>query len=231
MYRPVSRCCSGRTTGMCDNRKRPVGAAAHIGPPPAPPYILRDAPSHTDKTDWFLPAAGTDSPQCIHNRFPVLPGRCGHRPLRTHTDCQHGCRAGACPRRRYAFAPVRWGTTPYSARRHTQVPPYIPGRTAHVVRRAGPMCPAAGIGPLNGTHPVGADAHIGPHTAPSNVALWGTAPTPHHRSWHFRYYRTRPVGADAHIGPHTAPSFMALSVWIVLPYTAPPNTADTHRSK
>ena len=63
-----------------------------------------------------------------------------------------------------------------------------------------------GVGRFYRTCPVGVDVYIDPHTAPSNVALWGTAPTPHHRSWHFRYYRTRPVGADAHIGPHTAPS-------------------------
>ena len=54
-------------------------------------------------------------------------------------------RAGDCPRRRYAFAAMRWGPIPYSARRHTQVPPYKHQRTAHVVRRAGPMCPAAGM--------------------------------------------------------------------------------------
>ena len=35
------------------------------------------------------------------------------------------------------------GMTVGTARRHTQVPPYISGRTAHMVRRAGPMCPAA----------------------------------------------------------------------------------------
>ena len=34
---------------------------------------------------------------------------------------------------------------PHTARRHTQVPPYIPRRTADMVRRAGPMCPAAGM--------------------------------------------------------------------------------------
>ncbi len=33
-----------------------------------------------------------------------------------------------------------------TARRHTQVPPYIPARTADMARRAGPMCPAAGTG-------------------------------------------------------------------------------------
>ena len=34
---------------------------------------------------------------------------------------------------------------PHTARRHTQVPPYIPRRTADIVRRAGPVCPAAGM--------------------------------------------------------------------------------------
>ena len=44
----------------------------------------------------------------------------------------------------YGFAGMRRSSVPHTARRHTQVPPYIPGRTADVVRRAGPMCPAAG---------------------------------------------------------------------------------------
>ena len=44
----------------------------------------------------------------------------------------------------YGFAGMRRSSAPPTARRHTQVPPYIPGRTAGVVRRAGPMCPAAG---------------------------------------------------------------------------------------
>ena len=48
-------------------------------------------------------------------------------------------------RRRYAFAPVRWGNVPHSARRHKQVPPYIHRRTADMGRRAGPVCPAAGM--------------------------------------------------------------------------------------
>ena len=34
---------------------------------------------------------------------------------------------------------------PHTARRHTQVPPYIPRRTADIVRRARPVCPAAGM--------------------------------------------------------------------------------------
>ena len=62
------------------------------------------------------------------------------------------------------YRPVRWGglspppvrvrrnapviDTP-TARRHTQVPPYIPARTADMARRAGPMCPAAGTGSRN----------------------------------------------------------------------------------
>ena len=41
-------------------------------------------------------------------------------------------------------SPECTGHRPPTARRHTQVPPYIPGRTADMVRRAGPMCPAAG---------------------------------------------------------------------------------------
>ena len=45
----------------------------------------------------------------------------------------------------YGFAGMRRSSSPHTARRHTQVPPYIPGRTADVVRRAGPMCPAAGM--------------------------------------------------------------------------------------
>ena len=52
-------------------------------------------------------------------------------------------RAGACPRRRYGFAGMRRSSLPRTARRHTQVPPYIPGRSTNMVRRAGPMCPAA----------------------------------------------------------------------------------------
>ena len=43
----------------------------------------------------------------------------------------------------YGFAGICRSSSPRTARRHTQVPPYNPVRTAHMVRRAGPMCPAA----------------------------------------------------------------------------------------
>ncbi len=45
---------------------------------------------------------------------------------------------------RYVFALIRRSRLPDTARRHTQVPPYDHRRTAHMDRRAGPVCPAAG---------------------------------------------------------------------------------------
>ena len=45
----------------------------------------------------------------------------------------------------YGFAGMRRSSVPHTARRHTQVPLYIPGRTADMVRRAGPMCPVAAL--------------------------------------------------------------------------------------
>ena len=112
----------------------------------------------------LAPAAGTHSPQCGGEPSRILHGgtrRCRSTntnglPMRfvgrdlcvpppvCTAEMFRLCRAGACPRRRYAFAAMWWGPIPYSARRHTQVPPYKHQRTTYVVRRAGPMCPAAG---------------------------------------------------------------------------------------
>ena len=75
-------------------------------------------------------------------------------------------RAGACPRRRYGFAGMRRSSLPRTARRHTQVPPYIPGRSANMVRRAGPMCPAAGTHQKTHNRLVCSD-HVGRGLAPA----------------------------------------------------------------
>ena len=71
----------------------------------------------------------------------------------------------------YGFAGMRRSSAPPTARRHTQVPPYIPGRTADMVRRAGPMCPAAGTHrkPPNG--PICSD-RVGRGLAPAVVPHW-----------------------------------------------------------
>ena len=111
------------------------------------------------------------------------------------------------------------GRGPAAARRHTQVPPYIHKRTAGMERRAGPMCPAAGM-------------HRKPHIG-LLIAHRRAGACPRRRrgcpTMDWFAIRTRPVGADAHIGPHTAPSnfhtawyaFALVHLWM------PPNTAGT----
>ena len=65
----------------------------------------------------------------------------------------------------YGFAGMRRSSVPHTARRHTQVPPYIPGRTTDMVRRAGPMCPAAGMYRKSHNRLVCSD-HVGRRLAP-----------------------------------------------------------------
>ena len=56
--------------------------------------------------------------------------------------------------------------TPGTARRHTQVPPYIHRRTADMGRRAGPMCPAAGMHRKQYDRVIGSD-RVGRGLAPA----------------------------------------------------------------
>ena len=92
---------------------------------------------------------GTGSPECAGHRHPAPHG--GTR--RCRPTIPYGLPIWFVGRdlcvppggwyMGYGFAGMCRSSSPRTARRHTQVPPYNPVRTAHMVRRAGPMCPAA----------------------------------------------------------------------------------------
>ena len=99
---------------------------------------------------WFVGRdRGTGSPECAGHRHPAPHG--GTR--RCRPTIPYGLPIWFVGRdlcvppggwyMGYGFAGMCRSSSPRTARRHTQVPPYNPVRTAHMVRRAGPMCPAA----------------------------------------------------------------------------------------
>ena len=96
-------------------------------------------------------AWGTGSPECAGHRHPAPHGgtrRC--RPtilygLPIWFVGRDLCVPPVVWCMGYGFAGICRSSSPRTARRHTQVPPYNPVRTTHMVRRAGPMCPAGGM--------------------------------------------------------------------------------------
>ena len=104
-------------------------------------------------------------------------------------------RAGACPRRRCGFAGIRRLSSLHTARRHTQVPPYIPGWTVDVVRRAGPVCPAAGMHRPIWIKPIGSD-RVGRGLAPAAGAGSPEYAGYRHSTPHGGTHRCRPTFPD-----------------------------------
>ena len=120
-------------------------------PPPLVPGTI--APWYAGQ--WTrIPHGGTR--RCRPTNTNTLPtkdvGRdlCVPPPVRTIdyycTDRFHRVGRGLAPAAGagYDCALVRRSMDPDTARRHTQVPPYKHERTDCMIRRAGPVCPAAG---------------------------------------------------------------------------------------
>ncbi len=130
-----------------------------------------------------------------HHRISVPPHM-------DKTDWFRPRRAGACPRRRCGFAGIRRLSSLHTARRHTQVPPYIPGWTVDVVRRAGPVCPAAGMHRPIWIKPIGSD-RVGRGLAPAAGAGSPEYAGYRHSTPHGGTHRCRPTFPDG------------LSMWFV----------------
>ena len=145
---------------------------------------------------------GTGSPECAGHRHPAPHGgtrRCRPTILYGLPIWFVGRDLCVPPLVRcigYGFAGMCRSSSPRTARRHTQVPPYNPVRTAQMVRRAGPMCPAAGAGSPQYTgerHPRAAPQTTAPLTRMRHRRrAWGrTPPAPPARRQRFPACRCR----------------------------------------
>ena len=135
-------------------RKRPVGADAHIGP-----AVWNDDVQYTGAKSYQLcmgvrwcgvrddvgivPYKHGRTADMVRRAGPMCPAAGMHRKPHNRLVRSDRVGRGLAPAAGTG-SPECTGHRPPTARRHTQVPPYIPGRTAGMVRRAGPMCPAAG---------------------------------------------------------------------------------------